>query len=343
MFLNPNAPLYIQSVSDPRGSYRPLSPISPADSRSYSGNYLPPISLADSRSYGPGSVPFYPTPEPYGPPIPPVSVPAYRGPGPLPVYTQELEPEHPLYGLGRRPESYPQPEARPAPPPKYNDSGLNAYERQTLRMWGHDIQDDGKNDGSVLLKSLLNPKGSDNEAFVRTPEAQAVTWDHLRRDLFDDGQINGSSIRQDFAQIYQKVTGHDISGALNRAPYQSANLSLNEIFRQQPDMRTADGLKQVSQNTGLSVNEFLNTALWGHDAFDRRGPGGRNIDGSVLGPSLYNPRSIDYGFVNSSPGTKAYTQGLIDRDIQRSGQVTGQALNQDFVQILNKIYGTRIQ
>jgi hypothetical protein len=318
MFFNPNAPMYVQTVSDPRGSYRPATPLLP-QYEPVSLSYAPPQYSSPQYS---SKVPFYPTPAPYNPSPPPVYVPEYRDSNP---YTP----------------NYPAPQ--PAPPPQYNDSGLSAYERQTLRMWGHDIQDDGKNDGSVLLKSLLNPQGSDNEAFVKTPEARAITMDHLRRDLMDDWQINGSSIRQDFANIYQKVTGHDISGSLNKAPYQAANLSLNEIYRQQPDMRTAEGLKQVSQNTGLSTNEFLNTALWGHDAIDRRGHGGRNIDGSVLGPSLYNPRSIDYGFVNSSPGTKAYTQGLIDRDIQRSGQVTGQALNQDFVQILQKIYGTRIQ
>jgi hypothetical protein len=248
----------------------------------------------------------------------------------------------PRPGLTRRPATPQQPSSPPPPlteAQRTAQSGLTEYERITLRLWGHDIQDDGKNDGSVLLKTLLNPEGSDNTAFHRSPSNLSIVFDHLIRDMRDDGQINGTSIRQDFGQIYQKVTGHDISQQLANAPKQAADLSFQELFRQQPDMRSREGLQQISRNTGLSVNEFLNISLWGHDAIDQKAPNTRNIDGSVLRPSLTDRNNLDFGFVNSSPGTKAYTQGLIDRDVRRSGRVTGEALNFDFVKIVEKIYG----
>lgn len=240
------------------------------------------------------------------------------------------------------------------PPPGYQNTGvvppwlrqpdfksnITPFESISLRLWGHDIQDEGKNNGSVFLKTLLNPEGSQNQPFWKTPEALQTTWIQYQNDLRDDGVINGSSLRQNLANVYWKVTGHDISQQLAQAPYQRAPISYNEIFKTAPDMMTPEGLKQTTINTGLSTNQLLNTALWGHDARDLPALYGRTLDGSVLEPSLNDPKSIDYGFVNSSPGTKNYVRDLIRRDQRQSGQITGQSLNADFLAILNKIYGT---
>jgi hypothetical protein len=217
-------------------------------------------------------------------------------------------------------------------------SGLNEFQRVSTRLWGHDILDNGKNDGSVLLETLLNPVGSGNTAFWKSPQDISIVAQQLIMDITDDGQINGSSLRHALEQTYWQTTGHDISGALESAPNQAADLSANAIFAQQPDMTTPDGLAKTVQNTGLSTTQLLNLSLWGHDTVDDFGPYGLNIDGSVLAPALNNQQSIDWGFVNSMPETKQYTQSLIDRDKQNFGQVTGNALNTDFLSNLQKIY-----
>ncbi len=217
-------------------------------------------------------------------------------------------------------------------------SGLSQYERVSLRMWGHDIQDDGLNNGSVILKTLLNAKASGNEAFLKDTGSVQTVYSHLYQDYFDDYAIDGSSLRRSMANTYAKVTGHDIWPQLSRAPYIPANLSYSEVFRPAPDMKTPQGLQQMVRDTGLSLNNLLNTSLWGHDAIDQFGPGGRNLDGSVLAPALNDPQSIDFGFVNSSPETRAYTAGLINRDVGQFGRVTGNALNTDFLRALGTIY-----
>lgn len=291
----------------------------------------PPVPYRRPFPYRPGG-PFQPGPYQPVPYQPGPNQPGGYQPQPIPPY---------------RPPQPPAPQPQPQTP-EYTDrtleereamSGLNEFERISLRMWGHDVLDDGKNNGSVILKTLLNPQGSGNEAFLKDEGSRATVYNHLFTDMFDDGQINGSSLRQTFEGIYKKVTGHDISRQLDQAQYTSANLNPQEIFKQAPDLKTPQGLQQASKDTGLNVTQFLNLALWGHDAVDQRGYAGRNIDGSVLQSSLSNPKSIDYGFVNSSPTTKQYTQGLIDKDKQQFGRTTGYTLNTDFLKIVEQIYG----
>jgi hypothetical protein len=228
-----------------------------------------------------------------------------------------------------------------------NMSGLSEFARISARMWGHDIQDDGMVNGSVIFKSYYNPQGSGNSAFVETPEAKAVLDWHYQADFFDDGVWNGSSITNIFGQIYKATTGHDISRQLAAAPKTPLRLTWDEVFRPAPDPMTSAGIQQVvsdmstGRGTQFSVTELLNTVLWGHDIIDPRGaqaigqdgkPFFRNLDGSILGPSLNNPQAIDFGFVNAMPQTKQYVQGLLAQPNP------GDALNMDFLKILEKIY-----
>ncbi len=250
-----------------------------------------------------------------------------------PVYQQPQYPQYQQPGYGQQyPWGY--------PPQQPQQTQLSRFESVSLRMWGHDIQDDGKNNGSVILKTLYNAQGSGNDAFLKTPEAQQTLLYHLNADYYDNGQIDGSSLRGTFGQVYQKVTGHDISQQLWSAPLIPFPISQQTVFQNAPDMRTAEGLQQMSTLTGLSLNQLLNTSLWGHDASDPSARGNW-IDGSVLNGALNDPKSIDFGFVHATPQLTQYTQGLVDRDTQQFGSVNGNALNTDFLGAVGQVYGTR--
>ena len=69
-----------------------------------------------------------------------------------------------------------------------------------LRLFGHDVLD-GKVDGDVTLRTLLNPVGSGNDDFRRNVE-YVKKWGDL--DLKDDGQLNGSALRN-VASGYQAL------------------------------------------------------------------------------------------------------------------------------------------
>lgn len=267
-----------------------------------------------------------------------------------PQYPQYQQPQYPQYQQPQYPQQYPQQQYPWGYPQQQYPWGypqqqpqqvqLSRFEDISLRMWGHDIQDDGKNNGSVILKTLYNAQGSGNQAFLATPEAQQTLLYHLKADYYDNGQIDGSSLRGTFGQVYQKTTGHDISRQLWSAPLTPFQITQQSVMENAPDMRTAAGLQQIATNTGLSLNQLLNTALWGHDAVDQSARGNW-IDGSVLDGALNDPRSIDFGFVHATPQLTQYTQGLVDRDKQQFGAVTGNALNTDFLGAIGQIYGTR--
>ncbi len=221
--------------------------------------------------------------------------------------------------------------------PPSHVSGLTERQRVGLRMVGHDLNDDGKINGSVILKTLLNPEGSGNSAFLKTAESRNTVNLHLILDYFDDRQINGSSLRRDLAKTYKIVTGHDITQQLMSAPLEAAPLSAAELFKTQPSPFTREGLQQMVKDTGMSMLEIVNIALWGHDAIDNFGPNGRNLDGSALEPSLTDPNHLDFGMVNGVPGAKQYVQELINRDKANFGKVNGNALNFDFLKILERL------
>lgn len=226
-------------------------------------------------------------------------------------------------------------------PDKY-DSGVSRFDSISLRLWGHDLYDDGKNNGSVLLKTLFNPDGSHNEAFLKDAESRRTVAIQLISDIKDDGVINGSSLRYTMGKVYRDTTNHDIMGQLFSTPLEAASLDPAEIMRNLPDFQTADGLRQAPSVTGLSLEQLLAASLWGHDASDQRATGANgpwNIDGSVIAPALNDRNSIDWGFANATPQLKAYTQGLADKDKAIFGTTNGFTLNNDFLGVLGKVYG----
>ncbi|MDD2869261.1 hypothetical protein [Neomegalonema sp.] len=76
-----------------------------------------------------------------------------------------------------------------------------------LRLFGHDVLD-GKVDGDVTLRTLLNPVGSGNDDFRRNLE-YVKKWGQM--DLRDDGALNGSALRS-------VATNQQTQAAANPAP-----------------------------------------------------------------------------------------------------------------------------
>lgn len=254
---------------------------------------------------------------------------------PTPAYSQDRYSYQPYGHSG-----YSNPYGHTAP--SYGSSQPSAptqWQRDVMQTWAHDLYDDGLNNGSVLLKALMNPEDSQNKGLVDTDHGKRAVYDLYRQDLRDDRQINGSSLRNAFGHIYWQVTGHDISQQLASAPYQRADLSYRNIFKTAPNPRTPEGIQQVSKNSGLSVNQLLTASLWGHDFFDKPARNGYTIDGSVLNSALNDPNSIDYGFVHSSPQTEQFVKGLIQKDERRFDHVNGFSLNNAFLGVVSQVYG----
>lgn len=146
------------------------------------------------------------------------------------------------------------------------DNSLTDFGKVGLRMFGHDILD-GKVDGDVVMRSLLNPSGSDNTDFRRNIE-YVKKWGEL--DLADDNTMNGSVYRKLVEQCWTIVNGGGISPLQGLALTPSS--TNEEVWRTDvPNMFdfksfkvNLDSYQKLAQSYGLNVLELTDLVLWGH-------------------------------------------------------------------------------
>ena len=183
-------------------------------------------------------------------------------------------------------------------------SGMSDFARQGIRMLGHDMYD-GQVNGDVVLRTLLNPEGSGNTAFTGNENQINIIKEWGRRDLTDDGVINGSVYGKLIQDVWPTTDGVAIPGFANELQYKAANLNAEELFKDTFDVTTPAGLMGFSQASGITPVELLNFSLWGHRIMDRS-----FTTKQIADEALNDPTSIDFGFTHAMPQTLAYVEGL---------------------------------
>jgi len=183
-------------------------------------------------------------------------------------------------------------------------SGLSRFALVGLRLMGHDLYD-GKINGDVTLRTLFAPEQSGNTAFTRSQQSIDMVKEWGRRDLTDDGVINGSAFGQLIEDTWPTTDNARVPGFARGLRHDAANLNAAELFRTTPNVETADGVRQWAQQTGFSPNDLLNFSLWGHLIMDRA-----NTGQQIARDALNNRSAIDFSLANFSPETRAFTQRL---------------------------------
>lgn len=183
-------------------------------------------------------------------------------------------------------------------------SGLSKFARVGIRMFGHDLYD-GKFNGDVALRTLLAPTESNNRAFTGSPETIDMVRQWGKMDLEDDGKINGSAYAKLIEDVWPLTDGVNIAGFANGLNFKDANLNAAELFRATPDVTTAAGVAQFTQQSGVSATELLNFSIWGHRIMDRA-----STTQDIAQKALTDPTSIDFGLANLNSQTRSFTQGL---------------------------------
>jgi len=183
-------------------------------------------------------------------------------------------------------------------------SGLSKFARVGIRMLGHDLYD-GKINGDVALRTLLNPSGSNNSAFNATPETTDMAREWGLKDLQDDGKINGSAELKLIEDVWPTTDGVPIPGFAAGLKKTDANLNVNELFRNTPNVETPQGLQQFTQATGDSTTDLLNFSMWGHRILDKS-----FTAQGIANSALTDPTSIDFGLANATPEDKAFAQKI---------------------------------
>jgi hypothetical protein len=201
-----------------------------------------------------------------------------------------------------------------------HQSGLSDFSRQGIRMLAHDLYD-GQINGDVALRSLFNPAGSGNNPFVKDPHALDITKEWGRRDLADDGTMNGSVLRKLAEDVWLTTDGIAIPGALSNGPLHNANLNASELFKSVTPLSSPQGVAEFTQRSGVSATDLLNFSLWGHRIMDKN-----STTQGIATAALNDPASIDFGLAHLNSETLAFTQALTtDPNAQRT--VGGAVIN----------------
>ncbi|MGE0199522.1 MAG: hypothetical protein AB7P76_00995 [Candidatus Melainabacteria bacterium] len=183
-------------------------------------------------------------------------------------------------------------------------SGLSKFARVGIRMLGHDLYD-GAINGDVALRTLFAPDASHNTAFTQDAATVDMVKEWGRRDLADDGVINGSAYVKLIEQVWPATDGVAITGFANRLKLKAANTNAQEIFRTTNNVETPNGINSFVSQTGISANNLLNMSLWGHRILDKSFTGQ-----SIANSALNDPTSIDFGFTHLNSSTLGFVQGL---------------------------------
>lgn len=183
-------------------------------------------------------------------------------------------------------------------------SGLSQFALVGIRMLGHDLYD-GTINGDVAIRALLNPNGSNNSPFTVDATTTDIDREWGLMDLEDDGKINGSAELKMIEDVWPTTDGTAITGFADSLKKTDANLNVNELFRNTPNVETPDGLTQFTQASGDSTTDLLNFSMWGHRILDKS-----NTAQGIAQSALTDPTSIDFGLTNATPDDIAFAQKI---------------------------------
>lgn len=216
---------------------------------------------------------------------------------------------------------------------------LTDFAKIGLRMFGHDLLD-GRIDGDVALRTLLNPVGSDNTDFRRNIEL-VKKWGEM--DLNDDNTINGSVYRALVEQCLVRTGASEVV-SLQGLPLSVAS-SDDSVWRTDvPSMFdfanfkvNIESYQKLAKNYHLTPIELTDLVLWGHlvsrlpaDAQERQKAFDTQIKNALAGaPSA----TFEHIFVRDVPGVREHFQQLMgDFD----------AFNQSVVHSLKKLITSQL-
>ena len=187
-------------------------------------------------------------------------------------------------------------------------SGMSDRERAVLHLWGIQMTSQGKQDGGVLHNVLQNPSQF-QEAEVQ------LARELVARDQANFGGVTGKALDQEFFNLYQGMTGEDISGRYGNAP---VNFSTGPI-----DME-----RRLTGQNGLSQFENEVLQLWGHSPLFNQG----QIDGNIVDYALNSENTLEANL------NRADLQALRQADLASDGVLNGDSLENSFLHTLDKLY-----
>jgi hypothetical protein len=222
-------------------------------------------------------------------------------------------------GYGTPPGEGVEPGLGPIPDVDYRDlnleqrrelSGLSDRERAILHLWGIQMASEGSNDGGVLLNVENNPNGF-------TEAEQQLAQELLAQErAANGGQVSGQSLDQEFFELYEKISGVDVSDRYANAPIRFAD-------------GPVDMENRLTGDNGLNSFENQVLQLWGHSPLFNDGV----IDGNIMQYALDNPDSrLEVGLRDED------LQGLLEADRTDDGVVNGTSLENAFIDTLDRLY-----
>ena len=187
-------------------------------------------------------------------------------------------------------------------------SGMTDRERAVLHLWGIQMTSDGHQDGSVLLNVEQNPEQFQQAEVELARELRA-------RDQSQFGAVTGRALDQEFFQLYERLTGNDISQRYANAP-----------------VRVADGpvdmqARLVGDN-GLNSFENQVLQLWGHSPLFNNG----QIDGNIINYALNSDNALEVNLRRED------LLALREADLASDGVLNGDSLENAFIDTLDNLY-----
>lgn len=192
-------------------------------------------------------------------------------------------------------------------------------------------------DGDIGIKALFFPDDPAIKPLLERPYLEDALWQYTGMDWQDDGQFNGSPARRIFADAMRYGYGMNIAPYIQNAPLHNADLSWEALSRPNVDNGNAEGFRIQAEWMGLSTNELAAMVTGGHDWIPSPLDDGWG-NGSTLVNAMQNPLHPDYENTQTVPGMKSYFQNLINRDVQRSGQLDGWNLAHDMADAIVKFF-----
>lgn len=215
---------------------------------------------------------------------------------------------------------------------------LTDFGKIGLRMFGHDLLD-GRIDGDVALRTLLNPEGTDNSDLRRNVEF-IKRWGEM--DLADDNAINGSVYRKLVEDCWSILGGQGTPVTQNLALTLASNddniwrTDTAPMFDFKNFKVNLESYQQLAKNYNLTTNELTDLVLWGHilatlpaDPNQRSVAFDKIIQNALQGTSIPTFENI---FVRDVPGIREHFTQLIGHFDD---------FNQSIMSSLNKLFAAQ--
>lgn len=187
-------------------------------------------------------------------------------------------------------------------------SGMSDRERAVLHLWGIQMTSNGSQDGGVLYNVLENPSGFTDAEVLLAQELVA-------RDQQVFGGVTGKALDQEFFQLYENITGTDISGRYANAPVQFAEGAIDMEAR-------------LTGDNGLNGFENQVLQLWGHAPLFNQG----RIDGNIVDFALQSSNALEVNLNRDD------LMALREADLASDGILNGDSLENAFLDTLDNLY-----